>query len=135
MAVTDEIVDFYSSILNGALAHYADIAGVEPIDTLVKPAISRSREDHRFLEDVEIKGAKVVAEGLSADVEVMKNGFNELTKAVADALSYIFGRDQVIKKIRGIYQEVAEARLQLVQDAKITEGLPAFLKEEIWEEV
>ncbi len=135
MAVTDEIVDFYSSILNGALGHYAGIAGAGAIDILVTPSVSKSKEEHKFLEPVEVKGGKLKTENLSADVEVLKNGFNHLTKSVADGLSYIFGRDEVIKKIRALYKDVAQERAQLIQDAKIVDGLPAFLKEEIWEEV
>jgi hypothetical protein len=135
LAVTDEIVDLYSSILNGAMGHYADVAGSKPIDLLVKPALERTSEEHKFLESTKVKDGKLVAEGLSADIEVMKTGFNDLTKAVADSLSYVFGRDQVIKKIREIYSEVSAEKDRLIQDAKIVEGLPAFLKEEIWEEV
>ncbi len=135
MAVTDEIVDLYFSVLNGALDHYGGIVGGGPIGPLVKPALARVTDEHKFLEPVEIKEGKLVAESLSADVEVMKNGFNALTKAVSDSLSYVFGRDEVIKEFRSIYKGVSAEKAQLIEDAKITEGLPAFLKEEIWEEV
>jgi hypothetical protein len=135
LAVADEIIDFYSSVLNGVLAHYSEAIGGKPIDVLIKPAIESTKEDHRFLEPVEARDGKIVMEEASADIEVMKNGFNSLTKAVIDSLGYVFGRDESIKRARSIYKEVSEERNQLVADAKIAEGLPAFLKEEIWEEV
>jgi hypothetical protein len=58
-----------------------------------------------------------------------------MTKGISDSLSYVFGRDEVIKKVRSLYFEAATRREQLIQDAKISDGLPSFLKEEIWEEV
>ena len=44
-------------------------------------------------------------------------------------------RSGIIKKVRALYFDAASERERLIQDAKITEVLPAFLKEEIWEEV
>lgn len=135
MAVTDEIIDFYSSILNETMSDYSGKIGGQAIDVLVQPALQSTREDHNFLEAVEVKNGELVAQDLSADVEVMKNGFNSLTKAMVDSLGYVFGRDEVISKSRSVYDKVSKDRAQLVADAKIAEDLPAFLKEEIWEEI
>lgn len=135
MAVIDEIVDLYSSILNGTLSHYAGIVGGKPVDLLVKPALEKAKEDHRFLESVDMKQGKLQTEGLSADIEVMKNGFNALTKAIVDSLGYVFGPDEVVKETKVIYRDVSKGREQLIHDAKIAQDLPSFLSEETWEEV
>ena len=137
MAVADEIVDLYSTVLNGALQHYSELAGGQAIELLVKPALAKAIEEHKFLEPVKA-GEGSINTGdidMSTDIEVMKNGFNTLVKGVTDSLSYLFGRDEVIKKVRALYFDAASERERLIQDAKITEVLPAFLKEEIWEEV
>lgn len=135
MAITDEIVDLYSSVLNGSLGRYAGIVGAPAIDLLVKPAIQRAQKEHKFLEAVEVKGGRLAAKEMSVDIEVLKSGFDTLTKALVDSLSYVFGPDEVIAETRKIYGEISKSRQQLIQDAKITKGLPAFLSEESWEEV
>jgi len=137
LAVADEIVDLYSTVLNGALKHYSELAGEQAIGLLVKPALTKAAEEHKFLEPIKAgEGGLDTADlDLGTDIEVMKTGFNTLIKGVADSLTYVFGRDEVIKKVRSLYFDAAAERVQLIQDAKITEGLPSFLKEEIWEEV
>lgn len=137
MAVADEIVDLYSTVLNGALKHYSDIAGAQAIELLMKPALAKAAEEHKFLEPVKAGGGSLEMADLDlgTDIEVMKNGFNTMTKGISDSLSYVFGRDEVIKRVRSLYFEAAAQREKLVHDAKISDGLPAFLKEEIWEEV
>ncbi len=135
MAVTDEIVDFYSSILNGTLEHFASVAGPEPIDVLVRPALEKVSADHTFLQVSKVEGGKLVAGEISADAEVIKEGFSELLKAMADSLSYVFGSETVIRKAREIYAEVAAKNEKLIEDARLDRALPAFLAEEIWEEV
>jgi hypothetical protein len=103
----------------------------------VKPALVKATEEHKFLEPIKAgEGSLDTTDlDLGTDIEVMKTGFNTLIKGVSDSLGYVFGRDEVVKKVRSIYFDAAAAREQLIQDAKISEGLPAFLKEEIWEEV
>jgi hypothetical protein len=135
LAVTDEIVDLYSSVLNGCISRYAGIVGAPAIDLLVKPALQRAQKEHKFLEAVEVKGGRLVAKELSADIEVLKSGFDTLTKAIVDSLAYVFGPDEVIPETRRIYAEISKSKQQLIQDAKIAKGLPAFLSEESWEEV
>jgi len=135
LAVTDEIVEFYSSILNGSLGRYAGIVGAPAVDLIVKPAVQRAQKEHRFLEAVEVNGGRIVAKEISADIEVLKGGFNTLTKAIVDSLAYVFGPEEVIPETRKIYGDVARSKQQLIQDAKIAKGLPAFLSEEVWEEV
>ena len=135
MAVTDEIVDLYSCVLNGSLGRYAGIVGAPAIDLLVKPAVQRAQNEHKFLEAVEVKDGRLVVKEISADIEVLKNGFDTLTKAIVDSLAYVFGPDEVIPETRKIYGEISKSRQKLIQDAKITKGLPAFLSEESWEEV
>jgi hypothetical protein len=135
LAVTDEIIDLYSSILNGTMGPYAETVGGKPIDLLVGPAVQRVSSEHTFLVGVAVKDGTFEAKDLDADIEVMKNGFNALTNAVVGSLSYVFGRDDVVKKARGAFVEASGEKEQLIEDAKINEGLPAFLSEGIWEEV
>ncbi len=135
MSVTDEIVGFYSTILNGPLRHYAGIVGGGAVDLITRPALERARNEHKFLEAVQLKDGRIEAKEISADIEVMKGGFNALTKAIVDSLGYVFGPDQVIKETRRTYKEAAASVAKLIQDAKIAKDLPAFLSEEIWEEV
>ncbi len=135
MAVTDEVVNFYSSIMNGTLEHFASIAAPDPIDVLVQPALEKVRADHTFLQVSQFKGGKLVPGEISADAEVIKEGMSELLKAVTDSLSYVFGANAVIRKAREIYADVASKNEKLIEDARLDKALPAFLAEEIWEEI
>jgi len=135
LAVADEIVDLYSSILNGVLDRYSGMIGGEPVDLLVGPALKRARQEHTFLEAVDVKGGRLTAEEISVDIEVIKNGFNFLTKNLVDSLGYVFGRDEVIMEARSVYKGLYQEKEELILEAKIPDDLPAFLSEEIWEEV